>query len=465
MTSNLGGESFGRGSFGLNRGDGSIDPEMHFTDEVRAFVRPELFNRIDRVVPFLPLSSEVILQIARREVELVKRRDGMRLRGLKLEVSPAAIAHLAAMGYDVRYGARPLKRAIERELLAPLAEAVNGYPAEIRLEAFTDAVAGKLSVNVRAVPQAKSLTVIGDPPDVLAELCSSFRRDVQKCQRCSAMLTVTNQLFMLEQEQKRQEARRKRQQKPVYNIERAARIKICRAIVDELASVLGSIGAIEDEALLYFYDSEPPNGPPRVADMRTFEARLDAILLQLLAMQIAQPHRACMVLLGDRERVLDLGRAYYELGLKNEYRLEMCWYAPYGREQFRRHRIDHVDQFLESPDDSLVGVGMQFAGNYASPRFSPEAGVHLFSNDGKNTRCVVEATDEHLNAYVPPPRHQWPEDIAPAHARRLYDIPGEFVRDRTLKTEWSWTRGKIQSTIIQAVEQQLHLAARAVMEI
>src|SRR5262249_19244380 len=52
MTSNLGAEAYGRGTFGLTKGSGYPDPQAHFTDEVRAFLRPELFNRIDRIVPF-----------------------------------------------------------------------------------------------------------------------------------------------------------------------------------------------------------------------------------------------------------------------------------------------------------------------------------------------------------------------------------------------------------------------------
>ena len=80
MTSNLGAESFQRSSVGF-----SNDPERyakareHFTREVRAFVRPELFNRIDRIVPFAPLDEQTVLEIARRELRrAVAARDGLR---------------------------------------------------------------------------------------------------------------------------------------------------------------------------------------------------------------------------------------------------------------------------------------------------------------------------------------------------------------------------------------------------
>jgi ATP-dependent Clp protease ATP-binding subunit ClpC len=150
MTSNLGAESFNRGTFGLTRGSAYPDPKSHFTAEVRGFVRPELFNRIDRIVPFLPLDTDSILQIAARELTLVERRDGFALRGLSMAVSAAAQKHLAERGYDIRYGARPLKRAIERQLLAPLSEALNRYATDIRLEADVTLEQAELTVNVRA---------------------------------------------------------------------------------------------------------------------------------------------------------------------------------------------------------------------------------------------------------------------------------------------------------------------------
>ena len=92
MTSNLGAEAFGKGTFGLGKGSGFADPQMHFTDEVRAFLRPELFNRIDRVAPFLPLDAAAIRRIADREISLLSKRDGIRLRSVLLDLTPAGTA-------------------------------------------------------------------------------------------------------------------------------------------------------------------------------------------------------------------------------------------------------------------------------------------------------------------------------------------------------------------------------------
>src|SRR5262249_14357896 len=121
MTSNLGAESYQQGGFGFVRdGQARAEAREHFVRAVQAFVRPELFNRIDRIVPFSPLDEETTLAIAHRQMHLLEGRDGIRYRGVELEATPEVARWLARRAHDLRYGARPLKRAIERELLAPL---------------------------------------------------------------------------------------------------------------------------------------------------------------------------------------------------------------------------------------------------------------------------------------------------------------------------------------------------------
>jgi ATP-dependent Clp protease ATP-binding subunit ClpB len=88
-------------------------------DELRATFRPEFLNRIDEVVLFQPLTREQLAEI----VELQLRRLEARLaeRGIRIELTPAAKEFLAEAGWDPTYGARPLKRAIQRLVENPLA--------------------------------------------------------------------------------------------------------------------------------------------------------------------------------------------------------------------------------------------------------------------------------------------------------------------------------------------------------
>ena len=81
--------------------------------------RPEFLNRIDEIVVFEPLTREQIGEIV--ELQLARLRARLAERGLQLELTDAAKEHLAQTGWDPTYGARPLKRAIQRLVENPLA--------------------------------------------------------------------------------------------------------------------------------------------------------------------------------------------------------------------------------------------------------------------------------------------------------------------------------------------------------
>jgi ATP-dependent Clp protease ATP-binding subunit ClpC len=121
MTSNLGAEQ-GEG-FGFKAGQ-----KMPYEDAARAFFRPEFFNRLDAVVTFRPLAAETIAAITRKELEEIGGREGFRRLGLRLRWSERLVSWLARVGFDARYGARPLQRVLERQVLAPLARYLLEHP-------------------------------------------------------------------------------------------------------------------------------------------------------------------------------------------------------------------------------------------------------------------------------------------------------------------------------------------------
>ena len=101
-------------------GDDAWGPvETRVRDELRNHFRPEFLNRVDDIIVFRPLSQQDLAQIV--DIQLRKLEDQLAARHLKLEVAPEAREALAAKGYDPVYGARPLKRVIQRELQNPIA--------------------------------------------------------------------------------------------------------------------------------------------------------------------------------------------------------------------------------------------------------------------------------------------------------------------------------------------------------
>ena len=82
--------------------------------------RPEFINRIDEAVVFHPLHQKQIREIANIQIEQLRHRLHEKEIGLK--VTPAALDHLAEIGYDPTYGARPLKRVVQQSIENPLAK-------------------------------------------------------------------------------------------------------------------------------------------------------------------------------------------------------------------------------------------------------------------------------------------------------------------------------------------------------
>jgi ATP-dependent Clp protease ATP-binding subunit ClpC len=122
LTSNLGTSATGALGFGSD----GVAPA--FEDSVRKFFRPEFFNRLDAVAAFDSLSAAEVRRIAIKELRDLAAREGLAGQNLLLEWSDAIVEALVRDGYDPRFGARPLQRALERLVVTPLAKWRLAHP-------------------------------------------------------------------------------------------------------------------------------------------------------------------------------------------------------------------------------------------------------------------------------------------------------------------------------------------------
>ena len=125
MTSNLGGRNISKGGLGFQQSG----PESGYNfmrakveEEIQRAFNPEFLNRVDDTIVFHPLSREEIGEIVHIMLGDVKSR--LADEGLTMELTGAATDFLATRGYDEKFGARPLKRAIRRFLEDPLSEKI-----------------------------------------------------------------------------------------------------------------------------------------------------------------------------------------------------------------------------------------------------------------------------------------------------------------------------------------------------
>lgn len=88
-------------------------------EELRKFFRPEFLNRVDEIIVFHALNKELLMKIV--DIQLNRMKKYLKDRHIDIELTDEAKGYLAEIGYDPVYGARPLKRAIQKEVLTPLA--------------------------------------------------------------------------------------------------------------------------------------------------------------------------------------------------------------------------------------------------------------------------------------------------------------------------------------------------------
>ena len=127
MTSNLGTSDYGRQRFGFRSDDHDSESEQtrlreSVNDALKKTFRPEFLNRIEDTITFHPLSQEDIVQIVElMTYDLQNRLDDL---GISFELTPGAKQWLATDGFDPVYGARPLRRSLQRHLENPISKRI-----------------------------------------------------------------------------------------------------------------------------------------------------------------------------------------------------------------------------------------------------------------------------------------------------------------------------------------------------
>jgi ATP-dependent Clp protease ATP-binding subunit ClpC len=144
LTSNVGAETIKKSSvmgFGAGGDDVSANYDRmreKLLDESKRFFKPEFLNRLDDVIVFHSLTRENLIEIL--DLEIAKVVERVQRKNLKLVLDSKAKDFLVEKGYDPQYGARPMRRAVERHLEDPLAEEIlrgsliDGEPVDVTVD-------------------------------------------------------------------------------------------------------------------------------------------------------------------------------------------------------------------------------------------------------------------------------------------------------------------------------------------
>jgi ATP-dependent Clp protease ATP-binding subunit ClpC len=502
MTSNLGAESYRRGGVGFAGESAAADfAERHFEREVKAFLRPEMFNRLDRIVPFAPLDRATIASIARRELNRVLTRDGLRSRNVDLAVDDGVIEHLAAGGVDPRYGARPLKRAIERELVAPLAEGLNRYTSELRLTCRAE----RSDTRVRVEVDARRAGSTGDPTRSAAgaiQLVVALRRHVQALQQSGIITRLRNEIERIRQEQRSREQRLKKRGLPVrYEFTpEQARLLGHEALLERVERLARDLFALEDNSLQRFYASEAID-PAEIDQQRAvLDGDFRRLLFDLPGIESRRGEWLTIAAFGESlNAVVELLSMYGDVCRKHGEAIHWFWLKMYRAEHDeslgtpsrpvkpppgprpilrllarrevedateekqeeapRQKVIDVFDAgsapFSAMPSD-CIGIAMQLFGAQSVALLQTESGRHDFLRPGRGSEvCYVETLLDRLITYDPPRDIGRRGALSQLRLRRTYDLPEEQLRDELLRRTLPIRSRRVDEALHTALEECL----------
>ncbi|HSJ03849.1 MAG TPA: AAA family ATPase [Verrucomicrobium sp.] len=386
MTSNLGAREFSRGRLGFQQdGETWRNAVEHFTAAVQAVLRPEMFNRIDSIVPYRALSEAVVESLTRRELAAITQRPGLAGRKLRLEVAEPLIQHLAREGYDPRYGARPLKRRIAQELLAPLSAEL---PANLAAKSLVKAelgADGKVKFQfTKPLQQAEHLSGIQILQDRI-EYVVRIREALAQLRICTMMNALGGNLRVLEARHRRLllKNRRRGGEAWVAHDPRFEALKECVATVEAAHQTQT---AHEEALILALHHARPTDAPARDPIKQH-----DVEEMALTALEIFQPPPQTLVLEFRGQpgaSMLDFVRLYRTLALSAGGKVQVGYFAkevPVRQMDGSRLRafasVDEKDVLCESlsraDGDKLSAIVLWVTGGRAPIYLKGEGGLHL----------------------------------------------------------------------------------------
>lgn len=180
MTSNIGAQKLQTNPIGWVENATNQREADHFTNEVRRYFRPEIFNRIDQVIPFYSLSQDVVRFVIERELDILTKREGILHRNLEFKFSDQLYSFLCNQGYNPKYGARALQRTLREFLIIPLAHQLNQYSFDEKLILEIDVEQGELKIDIEADPLKLELMLEELTQNEYMDFASELRQNIAR---------------------------------------------------------------------------------------------------------------------------------------------------------------------------------------------------------------------------------------------------------------------------------------------
>ncbi len=461
MTSNIGADSLQGNRIGWTSKTNTQDVTNHFINAVQRHFRPELYNRIDEVIPFAPLDAITIRFVVEREMQLFRQREGVRFRRMDLFISPKVFDFIGEKGYHPKYGARHLQRVIREELVVPLAKTINAYDPDDQLLVTINTNDKGLDISIQDDPLGLDLLFEELEKMSLSNQASALRRQIANLQDGHMFGRLLVDLDRLEMEKKKknfwQNVIKVNQYTEFLQIK--SKIEALKERIDtlEMAFGLSSLG-------------QQAYNPQLAEALDHWKDELYQLKIQLYSALTPQENVCFLGVYGIA--LAPISEFYESIFNKKQYTYtaQSVWFREefYNeavnandennnnienwekREEYIKLDVGEDTQWFEHPEqrgDKLYGIEFTIFGAGAYAFLKEEAGIH---------RWKLSEQSDHLYAVVvqselfSTPKNVHRRDFYTAPARRIYEPP--TLRDFLFRLQRDVSRTAFVEVILHQLE-------------
>lgn len=478
MTSNIGAANLqgNRISFSSELDIASVT--SHFMSAVQKHFRPELFNRIDQVIPFEPLTQETVRFVVDREISLFKKREGIQFRAMSLSIDDAVLDYISVKGYDSKYGARQLQRTIRELLIIPLVLQLNVVDYSDKLLVKVAVAEEKIDIQVEADPLGLELWLEELEKINQSDYAGELRRQIGRLQEGHVYISLLSRLDILERDKKREGEKfwKKRHLSNEYSY-------ILKTKSD-VAALAEKIDGYEEQLSMAVMDIKPYN-PTINQQIKDWEAEFFSLKMDLYGHLNPSSNQHILCLYGQAiQPILDF---YLELFKAKDFEFEAqtVWYRERyyhemvlveetevdtdGKEQMvtkeqkraqfiYRPYSENAEKALlpEKSKDVLYGIEFVLKGRCVKLYFADEYGACQWRFSDKDIRnYVVSFTSFPENA----PKNIIRKEFYKSTPRRI--IEPFRVKDNRLGINREVGRKKHLQPFLEAMDAQFKLRLNA----
>ncbi len=433
MTSNIGAGHSRQLSPGFHNVSNSGDElQKHYLHAVQKFFRPELFNRIDQVIPFNSLNIKVLYPIVKRELDKILARYGLITRNISIDFEDAVINYLANLSSTSPYGARQLQRNLQEKVVIPLAKILNRYSVSTSMKIMITIKNHELEFNSNIFTEKRNID------QVLPAQITDARRLTQQINDGAIMNKLWSRWDILE---------RNRNRKQFWETNANEYAKL-HQLLEQNKTLFKQIQTIETETTLALIGIKKFN-KQLTTNFIDWQQANKKWQLELLDTIQVKTGRCLLAIYGKYENIDKIYNILIKLIANYSWNIKQraVWI------QAKDQKYIYTDNLYLSYNshDKLIGYELEIIGAGAGLLFSKESGIHVWRDDNhKLYKYAILIAETKLNKFKTPIGIHRKQFLEGMEVKRQYSKNGFFDP----VTKFTSNRSNWQTILEQQLDEQ-----------